>query len=182
MIGDSQPSSVAKAFHAVAKEIEKMLVPFIFFLIGFNLIVLTLHLIQRESGILPDGMMKATIGALLVAKVVLLVDYLPLSGSLRVGRLVGLVVYRSALYTVLVGLAHIVESVVERWIGGEPPMAAVSTMLATFVWQHAMAVYLWVFVLFLLYTTVDEVRRLYALPPLRTILATPARRNRHPAG
>ncbi len=70
-------NAVAKAAGWVKGELLDILPVMIFFLIGLHLIVFTKHLVLREQGIVYDGFWAATIGALLVAKVVLVVDKVP---------------------------------------------------------------------------------------------------------
>lgn len=167
---------VSKVMRGVKHELHEMAIPFVFFLVGFNLIALTLHLALQAEGVVYDGVVNATIGALLVAKVVLLVDHIPLSRRFNGKRLIGLIVYRSAVYTVFVIIAQVLEFLIGRLISGDTPAAALSAMGNEVVWQHAVAVHLWVFALFFVYTSIDEIRRRYDLPPMRTIMAAPVRR------
>jgi hypothetical protein len=164
---------VSRVARGLKHELLEMAVPFVFFLIGFNVIALTLHLALQAQGIVYDGIANATIGALLVAKVVLLVDHIPLSRWYKAKRLIGLVVYRSAVYTVFVLVLQIAEFLVGQLIHGQTIAGALSALRNDLVWQHAVAVHLWVFALFFAYTSVEEIRRRYGLPPVREILAAP---------
>ena len=58
-------------------EIHEVIPPTIFFLISFHIIVLDRALMLREYGVQLSAVAGATIGALLVAKVVLVADMLP---------------------------------------------------------------------------------------------------------
>ena len=62
----------------VKHEILEALPPFVFFFVAFHLIALTRVLMQQEYGIEARTVMNATIAALVVAKVVLLADLLPI--------------------------------------------------------------------------------------------------------
>src|SRR5262249_34736331 len=61
----------------IKHELLELLPPTVFFLIAFHLITVSRALMLRRYGIQVSAMAGATIGALLVAKVVLLADLLP---------------------------------------------------------------------------------------------------------
>src|SRR5262245_65919375 len=62
----------------VKHEIHEAIPPTIFFLISFHIIVLSRALMVREYGVQISALAGATVGALLVAKVVLVADMLPI--------------------------------------------------------------------------------------------------------
>ena len=62
----------------VKHEIREAIPPAIFFLISFHIIVLSRALMLREYGVQVSALAGATVGALLVAKVVLVADMLPI--------------------------------------------------------------------------------------------------------
>ncbi len=66
-----------KVAQVVKGEALEILPVKIFFLIGFNLIAFARHLVLAEEGVVYDGIMVATVGALIIAKVVLVADKLP---------------------------------------------------------------------------------------------------------
>jgi hypothetical protein len=57
-------------------ELMEAIPPFLYFFAAFHLLAVVRTLMQQEFGIQAGTVMNATIGALIVAKVVLLADYL----------------------------------------------------------------------------------------------------------
>jgi hypothetical protein len=62
----------------VKHEFYEVLPPAIFFLISFHIVVLDRALMLRQYGLQLSSVAGATVGALLVAKVVLIADKLPI--------------------------------------------------------------------------------------------------------
>src|SRR5215469_3785630 len=73
--------TMAELWHKVKHEFLEVLPPTIFFLITFHIVLLNRALMLREYGLHLSSMAAAAIMALLVAKVVLLADMLPLAGE-----------------------------------------------------------------------------------------------------
>ena len=67
----------AKVRSVLLHEFREVLPPTLFFFVGFNLILFTKRLILADYLIQFTGFFIATIGALVVGKVVLVVDKLP---------------------------------------------------------------------------------------------------------
>ena len=159
-----------KAVHIIKHELVAMLPSLIFFLIGFNLIAFGLHLILQPHGVAFNDSIKASVGALVIAKVVLIVDLLPLIRKFEGRPLIRPVLYRTFVYTVFTIFAHVLEEVIRAWVHAGNLSAGIDAWVAAFVWQNLTFVSIWVFVLFLVFVTFDEIRRFYKLPVLPHIL------------
>jgi len=72
---------MTKAWHVIKHEFLEVLPPTIFFLITFHIVLIDRALMLREYGLQLSSMAAAAVMALLVAKVVLLADMLPLPGE-----------------------------------------------------------------------------------------------------
>ena len=157
----------------VKHEILEALPPFVFFFVAFHLIALTRVLMQQEYGIEARTVMNATIAALVVAKVVLLADLLPIVNRFP-DRPLG---YNIAWKTLIYMLAAVVVGYLERlWeFHGEYGSigAANSHMLEELVWPHFWAVQLWMAVLFLLYCTLRELTRALGSKRMRALFLGP---------
>ena len=162
-------SAIGKVGRVIKREFMEMLPAVLFFLVGFNLIALTLHLALQQRGIPYDGLAKATVGALVVGKVVLVVDKLPL-GEIAGRPLFWQILRRSTIYTAFAMLAHFLEAVIHHWIERGALDAGFEAALAAFVWQRFVVVLLWVFVLFFVFIAFDETRREYGLPRFAAML------------
>lgn len=154
----------------IKRELAAMLPPLVFFLIGFTLIVVTLHLALEQDGIPYSGMSKAVVGALVIAKVVLIVDHLPIFGIFSDRPLIRPVLYRTLIYTALAMLAHMLEGIIGEWVQVGNLATAMDSWTGAFVWQHFVFVLLWVSSLFLVFNTFQEIRQAYSMPPLLHLL------------
>ena len=154
-----------KVIRVLKHEFAAMLPPLVFFLIGFNVIALSLHLALEPYGIAYNGAVKATVGALVIAKVVLIADYLPFARRFAGRPLVRPILFRSAVYTAFAMLIHVLEDVIRKAVHAGSVAAGAEAWAAEIVWPHLLFVALWVSVLFLAFVTFDEIRRAYGLPP-----------------
>ena len=152
------------------REFLELLPVVIFLLIGFNLIAFTKHLMLAEAGIVYDGMGKATFGALVVAKAVLVADLLPTMQRYRGRPLYRPILHRTVLYTVCVILFQALEMLVSNAIHQGGLIGGLQAARAEFVWAHFSYIQIWVFVLFLVYVTAVELRNEIGGEALRTIL------------
>lgn len=159
-----------KVLRVLKHEIAAILPPLVFFLVGFNLIAFSLHLALQPYGVAYHGAVKATIGALVIAKVVLIVDYLPFASSFAGRPLFRPILFRSVVYTAFAMLIHVLEEVIRDWVHTGGLAAGVEAWMAGLVWPQLLFVALWVFVLFLTFVTFDETRRAYGLPTLPRML------------
>lgn len=148
------------------REFLELLPTVIYFLIGFNLIALTKQIVLADEGVVFVGWKVATIGALLVAKVVLVADKLPIMRWVKGPPAIWPVLYRTALYTVFVFIAQMLEFLIEGWISGGSFGAGVQSIGAHLPPEHIAFVYLWVFTLFANYMAVSELRHSHGALPL----------------
>ena len=154
-------------------ELYEILPPTIFFIIGFNLILLTTNLILSNYGQQFTSYMLATVGALVVGKVVPVVNATSLIRRYDRAPLIQPILFKTVFYWAAVFIARLIE----HWIkyvfsehyqfGGFVP-----NEIATFSWSRFIAIQLWIFVLFLVYMTAHEFNRLFGHGELARILFT----------
>lgn len=155
---EAEMGKLIRAAKFIQREILEILPVTIFFLIGFNLIAFSKHLVLSQEGIVYEGVTVATLGALVVAKVVLIADKTPMLRLFRGRPLYRPILYRTIFYTLCVLLVHALEKLVHHMIGQGENSGTPSATEAGFVWEHFVFVQLWVFVLFLVYVTLVELR------------------------
>lgn len=85
----------------IKREFFHVLPIFLFFLVSFTLINWTESFLFRRSGITPFGFLEVAIAAALIAKIVLVVDHLPLTHLFRKRPLAYNIVWKTAIYWVL---------------------------------------------------------------------------------
>ena len=66
-----------KILRTIKRELLEIIPPTIFFFVAFNVITFTKGLMLEQYGIKFSGFVTATVGALIVAKVVLIADRIP---------------------------------------------------------------------------------------------------------
>jgi hypothetical protein len=155
------------------REFLEILPPTIFFLIGFNLIVLTTNLIIVDYGAQFASFMIATASALVVAKAVLVANALPAIRRYDRAPLIRPILFKTVFYWAAVFIVRLLEHWIRYRFGGEYVFGGfVPHAIATFSWDRFIAIQLWIFVLFLVYVTASEFNRLFGHGELSRILFT----------
>ncbi len=157
----------------IKHELKEAIPPFLFFFVAFHLLAMLRALMQQEYGIQAGTVMNATIGALIVAKVVLLADLLPIVNRFPDKPLIYNIVWKTLIYQA----AAIVVAYLERlWdaYGETASFAAANAhMVEAVVWPHFWAVQILMLVLFLQYTTLREFGRAVGGKKLKTMFLGP---------
>src|SRR5215472_8114649 len=154
-------------------EFLEILPPTIFFLIGFNLIVLTTNLILAEYEAQFASFMIATVSALVIAKAVLVANAMPAIRRYDRAPLIRPILFKTVFYWAAVFIIRLLEHWVRYRFGGDYVFGGfVPHVVATFSWDRFIAIQLWIFVLFLMYVTASEFNRLFGHGELSRILFT----------
>jgi hypothetical protein len=154
-------------------EFLEILPPTIFFLIGFNLIVLTTNLILADYGAQVASFLIATASALVVAKAVLVANAMPAIRRYDRAPLIRPILFKTVFYWAAVFIVRALEHWVRYRFGGDYVFGGfVPHVVANFSWDRFIAIQLWIFVLFLIYVTASEFNRLFGHGELRRILFT----------
>jgi len=140
----------------VKHELRELLPPTIFFFVTFHIIVLSRALMLREYGVKISTVAGATIGALLVAKVVLIADHLPVINRFPEKPLIYNVVWKTAVYWLGASVMHYLEHLIPLWWRTGDLAGANHQLLNEIVWPHFWAIQLWLIVLLLVYCSLRE--------------------------
>jgi hypothetical protein len=150
-----------RAFRWWLAQVRHMLPAVIFFFVGFNLILFTRWMTLQEHGIPFTNFFAATLAALLVGKVVLVVDNLPFMRRFDGAPLIRPIMFKTAIYWIVVFVFRIVEGFVHFVAEGGAPADFFAHLLAQFSWPRFLAIQLWLMVLFLIYVTIHELNLLF---------------------
>src|SRR6516225_2604033 len=151
------------------KELKELLPPTIFFAVGFNLVVLTINLILADYVRSFASFMIATGTALVVGKSVLVADALPFLRRFDTAPMIEPVLFKTSVYWAVVFLVRFLEKLVEYLFGGGT-FGGISEYVTThFTWHRFTAIQIWIFVLFLVYTSVTELNARLGAGGLRKI-------------
>ena len=102
----------------VRREFLTVLPVTLFFVAGLNLIAYSKHLVLAEQGIVYEGIATATFGALVIAKIVLVVDKLPFMQLGRGRPLYQPILFRTVFYTLCVLAFRLLEMLIGHWDRG----------------------------------------------------------------
>src|SRR5499426_1416269 len=140
----------------VEHEIREAIPPAIFFLISFHIIVLSRALMVREYGVQISALAGATVGALIVAKVVLVADMLPIINRFPEKPLIYNVVWKTGIYVVASMVLHYLEHLLPLWWRLKDLAAANELLWREIVRPHFWAIQLWLLVLIFIYCITRE--------------------------
>ncbi len=151
---------MSRILSTVKHEFIKVLPPTIFFFVAFNVISITRALMLQEYGIDFSGVAAASIGALLVGKVVLVADKLPFINRFPEKPLIYNVAWKTVIYIIAVFAVRYVEHLIpfvrefgDLGIGHQH-------LLDKVVWPRFWSIQIWLLVLFFAYAALHELVRL----------------------
>lgn len=141
------------------KEFLELLPTVIFFFVAFHILALSRSLMLRKYGIEVSAFAGATVAALVVAKVVLIADVLPIMNRFPRKPLIYNVVWKAMIYLLVAFVVHLMEHLIPLWWHAGSLTTATRQLLDEIVWPHFWAIQLWLLVLFLTYCTQREMIR-----------------------
>ena len=168
------PPGIARWIGArIRHEVREALPPTIFFIVGFNFVVLTSNLLVAHYLVGLGNFMLVTMAALVVGKAVLVANKIPLLRRYDRAALIRPILFKTAFYWVVVFFARLFErfvhfSVLER----HQPAEFFPYLLTTFSWHRFVAISLWICVLFLIYVTASEFGHLFGRGEIPRLLFT----------
>jgi len=156
------------------QELLEVIPPAVFFFIAFQVIAFTRALMLKEYGIRVSTFMAATVGALIVAKVVLIVDLLPFVNRFPEKPLIYNTVWKTAIYMFAAFIVRYVEHLIPFLRQHRDFAAANRHLLEEVVWPHFWAIQIWLLVLFFVYCSLRELVRVLGRERVRRIFFGPA--------
>src|SRR5271166_5988879 len=156
----------------VIKEFKELIPPTIFFMVGFNLILLTTNLILRDYQVHFSSFLVATAAALVVGKAVLLANALPFFRRLDTRPLIQPVLFKTGIYFTAVFVVRVLEKFGEYLFHGGTLAGIPDYVAHNFTWDRFFAIQIWVLVLFLIYTFINELNSLFGDGELARIMFT----------
>jgi hypothetical protein len=168
-----RPGLVRRVADRLLHEVLHAVPPTVFFFVGFNLIVLTTNLLVAQYLVAVSNFMLATVAALVVGKAVLVANNLPLIRHYDRAPLVQPILFKTAVYWIIVFIARLLERFVHFLIiERNSPFDFGAYLLQTFSWSRFIAISLWILVLFLIYVTATEFSQLFGPGEIVRLLFT----------
>lgn len=146
---------VAKIKH----EVLEVIPPTVFFFIAIGLLILTKRLMLQQYGIEFADFGAAVIGALIIAKVVLIVDYFPFINKFPDKPLIYNVIWKTVIYVLAAFIVRLGEHFVPLVIKYGSIGEAASHLLDDVVWPQFWIIYIWLSVLLFVYCSLRELVR-----------------------
>src|SRR5215469_9983134 len=140
------------------KELKEVLPPTVFFAAGFNLIVLTINLVLADYLAGFANFMVATMAALVVGKAVLVANAMPFLRRFGTAPMIQPVLFKTIVYWAVVFLVRFLEKLVEYFFAGGTFAGIPKYVTTHFTWHRFAAIQIWIFVLFLMFTSVSELK------------------------
>lgn len=154
----------------VAHELREAIPSFLFFLVVLALGRITKVLLLEEYHLTVTGTAVVVVGALILAKAVLVADALPISNLFARRALVHSVAWKSVVYYLITFVFHYLEELIPlvRKYGGVA--AAQAHLLEDVSWPHFWVVQLWIVFAVVLYTIGAELIRAIGNDRVREML------------
>lgn len=153
----------------LSHEARKALPAVIFFLILFHLIALTRAVALDDDSLTALRAVGATVGALIVAKAILVVEALPISGAFFRGRWIQ-VLWKTLLYSMVALLFRVVEELIPLASKHGGLVAGIRAMEAEVAWPLFGVLALWIIGGLLLYCLATELTRAIGPERVKEIL------------
>ena len=141
------------------REFLHVLPPTLFFFVAFNVISINKALMLREHGIDFAGFAGATVGAMLVGKVLLVADKFPAINRFPEKPLIYNVLWKTMIYMLAVFLVRYVEHLVPVAIEAGKLSGVHTHLLEEIIWPRFWSIQIWLLVLFFVYATAHELVR-----------------------
>jgi hypothetical protein len=143
----------------VKRELGELIPVIVFFFISFQLLALTQSLMLEQYGIRTKTFIAATIGALVVAKVVAIADHLPQVNRFPEMPLVYNIFWKTSIYFIASLIVRYAEHLIDFWRKTGDFLTANRRMIDEIVWPHFWGVQLWLVILILFYCAARELIR-----------------------
>ena len=156
-------------FHGWVALFRHLLPPTAYFFVAFNLIVFMTNLLAHNYWFKLSGFLLASTTALVVGKVVLVVDNVRIINKFRGAPLIQPILYKTVFYSLVVLVARILEKILDVAFDAHSLGEIYHLVLADFTWHRFVAVQVWIFVCFLIYVTASELNALVGDGQLRRL-------------
>lgn len=132
-----------------------------YFFAAFQLVAFTDALLLEDYGIHVPTFMVATVAALIAAKVVLILDLMPLANRFSGQPLAVSIAWKTMLFLLVIGLFKYLEHLVPLLHRHRDLAAAHHALVDALQWPRVLALGIWFSVLFSVFAAVRELGRVF---------------------
>lgn len=123
---------ITKIFYFVAHEFKKALPPTLYFLLVFHIAMWNRHLVEASYGLDPAHSFSATIGALVLGKIFLILNESRLMEAFSRQPLVINTLWRTLLYSLITSVVFILEDMIPEFIHQGHPERIIEIAIENF--------------------------------------------------
>jgi hypothetical protein len=145
-----------RALRIGSATVRHLLPPTLYFFAAFNLISFTTDVMVHNYWFHISSVILASMTALVVAKVVLVVDKVHFIDRFRGRPLIQPILYKSIFYSLVVLVVRFIEKIIDFALDAKGVGDAFRESLYDFTWHKFIAVHLWIFICFVIYVTATE--------------------------
>jgi len=149
--------------------VREMIPPALFFFLAFQLLALTQALMLRQYDIDATMFVAATVGALVVAKVVVLTEMLPFINRFPGRPLIWNIAWKTTIFFVASFLGRYIEKLFHFYRQAGDVMSAHREMLHEVIWSRFWLIQIWLMVLLLAFCTMGELTRALGRDQIREL-------------
>ncbi len=146
---------------------QEAIVPATFFFVVFHLLVVTKTLILEAYGVTPTSVAVVTVGALIVAKAVVMADKLPFINLFLGKPLIFSVLWKTVIYGVMGFVFHCIEELMPLLSKHEGFVTAARHLFSEVSWPQFWALQIWMMVALILYNSVTELDKHFGAGSMR---------------
>lgn len=143
----------------IKHEVLEIIPPTVFFFVAISLLILTKRLMLQQYGIEFADFGAAVVGALIIGKVVLIVDCFSFVNKFPNKPLIYNVIWKTIIYLVAAFLVRLGEHFVPLLIKYGSFREAAAHLLDDVVWPQFWIIYIWLSVLLFVYCSLRELIR-----------------------
>ena len=147
---------MSKVFSFIKKEIRETLPAVIFFFVMFHLVAITQALLLKDYGITTAGAAVATAFALIVAKVILIVDKLPVTRVFQHRPAIYTIAWKTFIFGLITLLFRFIEETIPVAFKYRSVRGATVHFFQDLSWAHFWLIQLWLTVSLALFCTAAE--------------------------
>ena len=147
---------MSRVVEKLKHEFSQIIFPTVFFFITFQLIAYTRDLYLEMHGIHVTNVVAAAIGALVVAKVVVVADHLPFMNLFPNKPLIYNIVWKTSIYILATLVVRYVENIFPFVMETRDFVLANHQLLEAIIWPRFWATQIWLSVLFFIYVALRE--------------------------
>ena len=156
------------------EEIRELIPPTLYFFVTLHIIAFVRVLMLKGTGITVATSASVTLGALILAKAVVLADLLPFINRYPDRPLVWNIAWKTAVYLLAATGLHYLERLIEFWRAAGGFIAGNEKMLAEQVWPHFWAEQIFIGLVIIVYCIMAELTRVLGADRMRAMFLGPA--------